>query len=208
MPSNPQGQHRSIKDIESELRSLSVPDRLRLKKAAEYHCNRGRHQPQDLIQEAFLRALTGERKCPQNISVLVFLIQSIRSIASSDYKTDQRRSSQSSAYKQQSPDNHNTERPRVTAIPTSSNSVGEDVDEGTPEQEIIERENAQNMRKRLLERVEDDTLAYYILECVLDEMQASEIIELLEIDKRTYDTKRKFIRRRLEPLRREDKRDG
>jgi hypothetical protein len=55
-------------EIEEAIRSLPDADWIRLHKAARFYGQRRRHlHPDDLLQEAFARAIDGSRNCPRNV---------------------------------------------------------------------------------------------------------------------------------------------
>ena len=71
-------------EIEEAIRSLSTAELLRLHKAARYYCRRrSLLHPDDLLHEAFARAIDGSRGCPRDVDVVRFLALAMRSIASS-----------------------------------------------------------------------------------------------------------------------------
>ena len=74
-------------EIEKAIRSLSDADSIRLQKVARYYCHRrSHHHPDDLLQEAFERAIDGSRNCPRHVDIVRFLAQAMRSIASDTTK--------------------------------------------------------------------------------------------------------------------------
>src|ERR1700683_5196453 len=59
----------------------------RLRKVAAAFCRGRPHDAQDLLQQAFERALDGSRNCPADVDVVRFLAETMHSIASDDAKT-------------------------------------------------------------------------------------------------------------------------
>lgn len=60
---------------------LSAADQARLSTAAHIYGRRHRSEPEDLYQEALVKALSGERRCPVGTNPVVFLSNAMRSIA-------------------------------------------------------------------------------------------------------------------------------
>ena len=80
--------HKAAREVMSAVEQLSTADTLRLRSAAKFltaglgQSRRGESW-EDLLQEAILRSLTGERKWPYQLAFRTFLIGAMRSIASS-----------------------------------------------------------------------------------------------------------------------------
>ena len=75
---------RSRDEIETAIRSLTDAQWFRLRKAAEYFAWIYDLEANDLLQEAFCRALAGDRKCPKHVDVVKFLVEAVRSIANGE----------------------------------------------------------------------------------------------------------------------------
>ena len=65
------------------------------------------------------------------------------------------------------------------------------------EAQIIGEEDATRIRCDILALFDDDQLAHDIVEGTMEYLTAEELRELTGIDKTTYDSKRKLIRRRI-----------
>jgi DNA-directed RNA polymerase specialized sigma24 family protein len=72
---------RSCDQIAASVRDLTEAQWIRLRKASTYFAWVCDLSPDDLLQEAFYRALAGGRKCPTNVDLVRFLVQAMRSIA-------------------------------------------------------------------------------------------------------------------------------
>ena len=69
-------------ELQEALEALSVVERNRLEKKARYHCGGTGMEWNDLLQEAFCRALEdGGRSCPRDVGLMVFFGNVMRSIA-------------------------------------------------------------------------------------------------------------------------------
>lgn len=86
--------HLSNEELEAAISGLSKEDVLRLKAIAEKYTGSHDMDAEDLLHEAVVRALSGERKtCPRNLPVVNFLIGVIRSITDSERKKKARQGS-------------------------------------------------------------------------------------------------------------------
>lgn len=74
--------HLSIADLRTAFESFSDVDTLRLKKAAGYYGWKCRVEGDELLDEAVMRALNGDRRCRRDLPPLVFLVGVMRSLAS------------------------------------------------------------------------------------------------------------------------------
>lgn len=66
------------------------PDHASLTKTARFESGRCPEEPEDLLQEALLKAVAGERRCPRGVDVVVFVKNTIRSLADNARKRHQR----------------------------------------------------------------------------------------------------------------------
>jgi hypothetical protein len=84
------GDSLSLDEITAAIEAFKDADWLRLTRAARYFSYKGRcgRDWADLQNEALVRTLDGRRKCPRDISVLTFLGNVIRSIASESDELD------------------------------------------------------------------------------------------------------------------------
>jgi hypothetical protein len=73
---------RSREEIDETLRTLPDAGWVRLRKVATALCSGRSLDAEDLLQEAFTRALNGSRKCPVHVDVIAFLAEAMHSIAS------------------------------------------------------------------------------------------------------------------------------
>lgn len=170
---------RSRDDIKDAIRSFTPAQWARLKAVANRFAF-GYLDSSDLLQEAFVRALD-TRNCPADIDVVMFLVGIMRSIVSGEAEKAK---------------NH----PMVVMSSVAPGEQDEPVEYPDPspsvEQDFIDKEN----RRRVLALFDDDPDAQTILEGDMDGWTAEELRELTGLDKTAYDSKRKFIRRRLNKL--------
>lgn len=77
----------SIEEVVSALESLSKADNIRIKQIAKLRClGLSTFNWQDLVNESISRALSGARRWPNHIPFLVFIVQTMRSVASDEWK--------------------------------------------------------------------------------------------------------------------------
>jgi DNA-directed RNA polymerase specialized sigma24 family protein len=172
---------RSRDEIEQAIHSFSTPDWNRLDHVARYLC-RGRDlDPKDLLQEALTRALDGSRTCPANVQVIRFLSEAMRSIASDTTEAMRR-------------------QPEFQAVPL----LGEDgsvIDvpdrEPSAEERLISLREAKRISAAVLEIFADDPIAEIMVVGIIEDMDGEELRALTELDKTSFASKRRFIRRRI-----------
>lgn len=83
--------HSSHGEITERIEALSVADQARLLKVAGYYAPRTSMQPNDLLQEAMVRAIDGTRLCPPDVPVVKFLANTMRSIVRGELDKEERR---------------------------------------------------------------------------------------------------------------------
>jgi RNA polymerase sigma-70 factor (ECF subfamily) len=178
------GQVRSRDEITAAIRGFTAAQWGRLKKVAGRYAQKAAMPAEDLLQEAFARALEDDgRKCPIDVDVVRFLAEAMRSIADG-------------------------EREKAELIPAMvSISVQDDgtdpayrVADGTPtvEQRLVREEETAQRRHDLFALFDDDPQARDIVEGTIAGMTADDMRELTGLDKKAYDSKRKLIRRRID----------
>lgn len=74
-------EHLSTAEVELALQGLSRAEILRLTKVAVRMADGTSQTGDDLFQEAVLKALGGERLCPRDVDISVFLANAMRSLA-------------------------------------------------------------------------------------------------------------------------------
>lgn len=169
-------------EVADAIRSLTPASLIRLRKVAAYYSLGRPLDPNDLLQEAFLRALD-TRQCPAHVDVVRFLAEAIRSIA---YDTSQRVEN------------------KVILVPVAktggdgSEALNVPDPEPSAENRMIEVEDEKAFRDALFKLFEDDPVARDIVEGDLEGMVAEELRELTGLDKTSYASKRKLIRRRID----------
>jgi hypothetical protein len=172
----------SVAEIADGIRSLSLADQYRLKRAAEYLSCGAARPPADLRHEALRRAIAGSRKCPRNVRIITFLIGAMRSIAHADQKAFAR-------------------GPQVSLEGDDANcyTILDAADPRiNPEQQIVQLEEISEIKNRVIALFEDDIVAQTLVEGQLDGMEGKELRELVGLNENEFATKRRFVRRRID----------
>ena len=178
------------------IRDLSDADWVRLRKVAVICARNPGIEADDLLQEAFHRALNGRRNCPVHVDLVRFLAEAMRSIADGELEKSgvRRRRNDDETRKREAP-------PRLVPI---ANHGGDETavdppDPGLdPEQRAGSGEEAAAMRACLVSLFEDDEIAQVILEGMMEGIDGEELRQLTELDNTAYQSKRRLIRRRIE----------
>jgi len=176
---------RSRDEIESAIRAFTDADWARLHKVAHaiarYYAFLRRIEPEDLLQEALLRALD-TRNCPAHVDVVKFLAEAMRSIAHGEL--EKARSG-----------------PVVVSAASSDERQAAFLNYPDPsisaEEEMIDRQNAAAIRRTILALFDDDPQAWVIVEGIMEDLSAAELREMSGLDETAYDSKRRLIRRRI-----------
>ncbi len=72
----------SVTDVRAAFQSFAAADNLRLEKAGRYLGWKCRTDGDELLGEAVMRALNGDRRCPRHLPAVQFLIGVMKSLAS------------------------------------------------------------------------------------------------------------------------------
>lgn len=167
-------------EVEMAIRSFTPAQWARLKAAAKRFAFGRPIDPNDLFQEAFVRALDS-RQCPANVNVAMFLVGIMRSVVSGEAEKAKN-------------------RPTVV-MSAVVDEQGEPVEYPAPssnvEEDLIDKEQAALIRHSVLALFDDDPDAQVIVEGAIEGWSAEELRAYTGLDKTAYDSKRKLIRRRL-----------
>lgn len=167
-------------EICTALGGLSDADFIRLRKIATIYAGSRGRDPEDLLQDAIIRALYGERKCPRNVKVVVFLANAMRSIMYSHGK---------------SVDTTRTERgyDAMDQIAIPDDTAGVDA-----ERELIAADLRKKRVQALFQIFEDDDDATMLMMARMDCEAMSEAAVTCGFDSTKADTVRRRIRRKVE----------
>lgn len=172
----------SREEIEEAIRSLPPAGWLRLRKIAVVYSRGGRLDDEDLLQEAFARALDGSRNCPVQVDIVKFLAEVMHSIASDSAKTRVR-------------------RPELQALPLADETGllfdppdcrlnVEQASEAAQETEWI--------KTAILELFADDLVAQTMAEGFMEGMEGDELRATTDLSTTAFASKRRLIRRRID----------
>jgi DNA-directed RNA polymerase specialized sigma24 family protein len=176
---------RSRDEIAAAIRSFTPADLARLKIVARKYTFGRPIDPDDLLQESYLRALDS-RACPAHVDVIKFLTEAMRSIAHGEAEKVEH---------------------RAIFIPIAA--TGDSEDEACPlpdeaddaETRIIAAQRAEKcvaVHATIVALFDDDSIAKLVLEGMMEELTADDVRDLTGLDKMAYDSKRKLIRRRID----------
>lgn len=179
--------HLSTSELGAAIEGLSTANLLRLKKTAELGACKCGIAPEDLIQEAYTRALSGERKCPRNVEVTVFLAMTIKSIVSSDAKAYGR-------------------RPEIVSLNNINPKTGNEYQTGLEKETqpatdstAIARIDLEKIRECVPELFASDSEAVQLLAMgIVDGMSTEELQEFSGLKGAQYSSARRLFRRRIE----------
>ncbi|MBY3031666.1 hypothetical protein HF265_21690 [Rhizobium leguminosarum] len=175
---------RTRDEIAAAIRSLTAVDLARLKMVARKYAFGRPIEPDDLLQESYIRALDS-RACPSHVDVVKFLAEAMRSIAHGEAEKVEH---------------------KVTLVPIAKTGGPEDAESIKDEADDAETQMIAAQRAErciathaaVIALFDDDPTAQLVLEGMMEEMTAEEMRELTGLDKTGYDSKRKLIRRRID----------
>ena len=175
---------RSRDEIAAAIRAFTPADWARLKRVAAKYAFARPVSPDDLIQEAFLRALD-TRVCPADVDVVKFLAEIIRSVADGEAEKIE----------------HKAKLVPIANTGGPGDLVYDIADEASDaEALLLEAEHAERCvaaHAGLITLFDDDPTAQLILEGMMDDMEGEELRELTGLDKVAYDSKRRAVRRKI-----------
>ena len=171
----------SREEIDQAIGDFSTADWNRLHAVAQYLC-RGRNlDPKDLLQEALARAVDESRACPRNVSVVRFLSEAMRSIASDTSEAMSRQ----------------LEFQAVPLIDEDGAAINVPAQEPSAEERLIGLREAKRLSAAIVELFADDPIAETIVLGIMEEMDGEELRGLTDLDKTAFASKRRLIRRRI-----------
>lgn len=171
-------------DMAVAIESLCDADLLKLRKIASQYAFGRVFSSNDLLQEAFCRAIEGVRNCPRDVAMVKFLANSMRSISSSWVKEARIEP----VHLAVEPDADTGLDPILNIADTSR----------IPAEVVADQQEALKLSDEVITLFDDDTQAQFVLEGNMGELTAEEIRELLKIDKTAYATIKRRIRRRID----------
>jgi DNA-directed RNA polymerase specialized sigma24 family protein len=170
-------EHLSPSQMHVALQGMTDANLLELKLIARRYAEQRPVSADDLIQQAFVKALSGERKCPRGVPLQAFLAQIMRSIA-----FNESRKGNFLQYAERLDDD--TENDPILLCPDSGPS---------PESIAITEQYLEEVSKLC----EDDEDTWMLLMYIYEGMSPDEICKENKWTKTKYDTTRKNLRRKL-----------
>ena len=174
-------------EIHRAIAALGQADWLRLHKVARALCRNvcrsGGFDADDLLQEAFQRALNGGRQCPRDVEVTRFLAGVMRSIASDWGKARRRRPEM-----------------RLDAPSGALLEVVVQVRDGCLDAEelLASTEESAGVIERIKDLFADDPTALKIIDGMLEGRAGAELRSAAELSEKEFASKRRLIRRRID----------
>ena len=170
---------RSRDEVADSIRVLRIADWGRLKMLAQWYIKHAKSSglwqitPDDLLQEAFLRALES-RSCPITVDVVTFLNGIMRSTISGELEKIHH-------------------RPQLVAISEDETPPDTIL---TPEEALLEQEKEQRTRDTA-SLFDDKPLARMVYEGLIKNLNAKALREITGLGNTAYQSTLKLIRRRL-----------
>jgi RNA polymerase sigma-70 factor (ECF subfamily) len=166
-------------EIRAAIESFDSATHLRLEQAAARLADGRGIEADDLLHEAVVRSLKGDRVCPRDVPVAVFLFNVMKSLACSALKT-----------KRRSKRDENTD--------VYDDGMGdENSDSQSAEDLVLGAEAADELINEMTELFAEDEDAQLVLMGLCQEMSPDEIQADCNLSKTDYNTIRRRIRRKL-----------
>ena len=187
MPGEPAPSHLLPSEVDAAIGGLPEAAWVRLRKIAGAFCRHRPLDPDDLLQEAFARAL-GDRRCPRRVDMIRYLAEIMRSIVSDGAKARERHEARVA----RAP-------PELRLVPRTGDGCAEPEDPAPPvEDRLAGDQEAARIKGAILALFADDVQAETIAEGMMEEMDGEELRALTELDTRAFATKRRLVRRRID----------
>ena len=174
---------RSRDEIEAAIRALTDAQWIRLRKASTYFAWVHDLSADDLLQEAFCRALAGGRQCPIDVDVVRFLTQAMRSIANGEAEKVENQVDVVSVLQ--------------PGVPVDG-AVDLEDSRIDPEQNMIAAESAEAIRQPLLGLFPNDQQARDLVDGILAGYEGQELRTLIDLDLKGFANKRRLMRRTID----------
>ena len=170
-------------EVKRSISALTSADWLRLHKVARALCRNAGFQADDLLQEAFQRALDGTRQCTRTLDIIPFLAGVMRSIASDWRKARKRRPEMSLVTA--------TGGVQALVLQVRDNScVADEV--------LVSNEEAARLQRAIFALFADDAVAQRLLEGIMDGLAGAQLRSLTGLSETEFASKRRLIRRRID----------
>ena len=172
----------SISDAEAAIGNLLPKDIIHLKKAtvARNYIYSTNYTEDELISESVCKTLTGDRRWNKKLSIVNHLIGTIRSISHEIRRKK----------------NNNKE----ICAADLSNEDKEKLTQNKSSIDPSEHYEANRNLEAIIAEVQTDESAFKIINLLSEGQERKDIIKILNITTKQYDTKKKFITRKIKKL--------
>ena len=178
---------RSSDEIADAIRAFTDAQWVRLRTVAEKYARKYARlcplEADELLQEAFCRALAEDRRCPAHVDPVRFLAEVIRSIADGEINKVE---NQIAVVPVMQPG----------AVPESA--VDPRDSRMSAEQSLTADEDAEAFRQTMLGLFPDDQQARDLLDGIMEGYEGEELRALTDLDEISFASKRRLIRRRID----------
>jgi DNA-directed RNA polymerase specialized sigma24 family protein len=178
---------RSSDEIADAIRAFTDAQWIRLRTVAEKYSRKYARlcplEAEELLQEAFCRALAEDRRCPSHVDPVRFLAEVMRSIADGEINKVENQIDVVPVM-------------QLGAIPESA--VDPRDARMSSEQSLIANEDAEVFRQEMLGLFPDDQQARDLLDGIMEGYEGEELRALTDLDEISFASKRRLIRRRID----------
>jgi hypothetical protein len=171
---------RSRDEIATGIRALTEAQWIRLRKASSYFAWAYDLSGEDILQDAFCRALGGSRQCPTGVDLVKFIVEAMRSIANGESERVE------------------NQFDTVPVVQPGAVAAGaKDPKDSTDNQEenMVAAETREATRQSVLGLFPNDPQARDLADGILAGYEGEELRALTDLDKIGYASKRRFMRR-------------
>lgn len=167
--------HRSPEDLTAWIENMPDRDHVRLVAiAARFAKSADWTTAQDLLQGAFLSAISGDRRCPADVEPLVFLIGAMRSILSNERDKDSRLEEA----------DLEDEQHQLLIVNLE-----------TPERMLERLDSILELKGVITKEFEGDDRPFMVFEGRVEGMSRAEIRDMLEMDQTAFESLERRLRR-------------
>ncbi len=174
----------SVAEIHDSINAISDADMARLVSAAQGFSRLCGIDPEDLLQEAFTRALEGRRTCERGTALVPFICGVMKSFVSQENEARK-------------------DGFRPTVILRKGEPIVPDapVDDPSPERATISAIDGRAVLAEIEARAAGDEKLQLLIEGIYDQMRGAELQDLLGVDEKGLAAVRKRLRRLLQEAR-------
>lgn len=181
--SGPQPAGLTREEFDEAVEALPEVGWRRLRKVATYFARGRPIDADDLLQEAFLRAMDDRRHCPRVVDIVRFLAGVMQSIASDRMKQVGR----------------HPELRAMSLFGKDGQQVIDLVDDGlTPEAQAADAQECARITVAIRGLFSDDPVYEVIVDGIMEGLEGQELLALTDLDATGFNSARRLIRRRID----------